>query len=672
MQFTERDKQSSLFGAIRSIRENRPAEAEGICRAWLEHSPGSIDHMRVLGHALMKQQRLDEAENTQRFALQLEPDNSELQEDLGSVLALLGRYREAIPWLERAIRHEPVRPLPYKKLAQALLAVGRGGEADEMFNAYLERDPAKRIVAQAITHMREGRKVEAEQSLRDGLRENPANVDAMRYLAALLYSEHKSLEDAEALLRRATQLAPDYLEVWMLLGSILLEAGRFLDAVPPLEQATQLAPESAEAWGRLAQGLARASRPEQAAEAYARAVGLNPNAALLQMGYAHTLKTLGDQAAALQAYRAAIAARPDFGEVYWSMANLKVFQFEQEEVAAMQAQLQRDDLPEATRVHFCFALGKAWEDRGDYDRAWDFYHRGNEQQRMLVEYDPVETSTRQDRILEVFDRAFIEEHAGGGCPAPDPIFIVGLPRAGSTLVEQILASHSQVEGTSELPILAKMATTIGRYRPDKMQYPEAARDLRRLDWRAYGEQYLEQAASYRMTDAPFFTDKLPNNFPHVGLLALILPNAKVINARRHPIDSCLGAYKQLFAMGQNFTYDVMELAEYYRQYHKVMKHWQEALPGKVLEVHYEDTVTDFEAQVRRILEHCGLPFEESCLRFYDNQRAVKTASSEQVRQPIYRHALGKWRRYERHLTYWQEELADIIAELPASVRDAGA
>jgi tetratricopeptide (TPR) repeat protein len=665
-------RQISIGKAVQAIRENQPQIAESVCREWLTHNPGCVWHLRVLGHALMNQGRLDEAESSQRFALQLDPDNSELEEDLASVLAMKRQLAEAVSHFQRAIRLEPTRPLPYKKLGRALLALGRGEEADEMFRAYLERDPRKRLVAQAIEHLQQGRKVDGEKMLREALREDPDNVDAMRYLASFMLSEKKTLEDAEALLRRATQLAPDYLEVWMLLGAVLLENSRFSAAVPVFEHATQQAPEMAETWGRLAQAQARSSRTADAAASYARSLQIQPDIPVMQMGYGHALKTLGDQEGALRAYRAAIRLRPDFGEVYWSLANLKVCRFEDAEIRAMEAQLARDDLPQATKVHFCFALGKACEDAGDFSRAWQHYHQGNQVQRMLVEHDPLEMQLRQDRIIEVFSKEFLAEHAGQGCPARDPIFIVGLPRAGSTLIEQILASHSQVEGTLELPFLAKLATTIGRYRADRIQYPEAVRKLHPRDWRAYGEQYLEQAREFRITDAPRFTDKLPNNFPHVGLLKLILPNAVVINARRHPIDSCLGAYKQLFAMGQNFTYDTFELAEYYRQYHKMMKHWHEVLPGHVLDVHYEDTVTDLEGQVRRILEHCGLPFEESCLRFYENTRAVKTASSEQVRQPIYRDGVGRWRRYEPHVNDWKTELADIIDDLPDSVRRASA
>ena len=389
------------------------------------------------------------------------------------------------------------------------------------------------------------------------------------------------------------------------------------------------------------------------------------------MGYGHVLKTVGDQARALEAYREAIRLKPDYGEVYWSMANLKVFRFEDSEVAAMQEQVARTDLSEAPTSTSGSRSARPARTRGDYDAAWHYYETGNQRQRKRVSHDPVAMELRHEEIIEVFSREFLESHAGAGCDAPDPILIVGLPRSGSTLIEQILASHSQVEGTAELPTLNRLAASIGRYRRDQVEYPKAVLDLRSKDFRAYGQQYMEETRRFRATNRPFFTDKLPNNFSHVGLMHLILPNAKIINARRHPCDSCLGAYKQLFGEGQNFTYDMLDLAAYYRQYHATMKHWHEVLPGKVLDVHYEETVTDLETQVRRILAHCGLPFEEACVRFHETQRAVKTASSEQVRQPIYTGALGYWRRYEKHLGLWLEEFADIIAELPDVVRNAG-
>jgi tetratricopeptide (TPR) repeat protein len=665
------DRDASIAAAIEAMRANRPLRAEEICREYLLLSPGSAEHLRLLCHALMKQNRLAEAEEQARFALSLAPHVPLLHEDLGSVLARQKRFEDAIGHFEKALELEPALPLARKKLGQALAALGRGPEADAAFEEYLERDPGKRAVALGAEHLRAGRRDEAIEAFRDALRQDPDNVDAMRYLASIYLRDQEHLSDAEALLRRATQVAPDFTAAWLLLAGVLHERRRNVEAIDCCRKAVELEPENAGAWGALGHAYAFASYPEKGARAYAKSVALDPDAPAMQMGYAHVLKSLGDQAAALDAYRAAIRAKPDFGEVYWSMANLKVFRFGGEDVAAMEAQLQRDDLSESADIHFRFALAKAYEDRAEYDRAWHYYDSGNKRQRMRVTHDPQEMEVRQQEIIEVFSREFLEERSGNGCDAPDPIFIVGLPRSGSTLIEQILASHSRVEGTAELANLSKIAASIGRYRPDKLQYPKSVRDLRRQDWRAYGEQYLEETRRYRLTDRPFFTDKLPNNFPHVGLVHLILPNAKVINARRHPLDSCLGGYKQLFGKGQNFTYDMVDLAEYYRQYHQTMRHWHSVLPGKVLDVHYEETVADLEGQVRRLLEYCGLPFEESCVRFHETERAVQTASSEQVRRPIYREGLGKWRRYERHLDLWQEELAEILERLPDAVKNAG-
>ena len=662
---------AGLAAALEALRANRPLRTEEICREYLVHNPGSVDHLRLLGNALARQARYAEAEQVVRQAISLKPDFPHLHEDLGSVLAMQQRFEEAVPCFEKAIQLEPQLPLAHKKLGQALAVLGRGQDADAAFEEFFERDADKGKVALALDHLRAGRKDEAIDALRAALRENADNVDAMLSLAHIYWREKKQVSDAEALLRRATVQAPGYAAAWMTLGAILHEGDRFAESIDCYLTATRLEPRNAVAWAGLGNGYAHVGDIPRGTEAFERSLGLQPDAPNVQLSYGHMLKTQGDQAAALRAYRAAIAGKPDFGEVYWSMANLKVFRFEDAEVAEMERQVEHEDLSESADIHFRFALGKAYEDRGDYDRAWHYYDTGNQRQRKKVYHDPVAMELRHEEISAVFTRELFEKHAGQGFESAAPIFIVGLPRSGSTLVEQILASHSQVEGTAELPTLMRLAYSIGRYRPDNIQYPEAVRDLRGRDLRAYGRQYIEEASKFRSTGLPFFTDKLPNNFSHVGFAHLILPNAKFINARRHPFDSCLGGYKQLFGKGQNFTYDMTDLAAYYRQYHETMRHWHEVLPGKVLDVHYEETVADLETQVRRILAHCGLPFEEACVRFHENQRAVKTASSEQVRQPIYTGALGYWRRYERHLGVWQQDLADILDELPERVRTAG-
>jgi tetratricopeptide (TPR) repeat protein len=665
------EKDQSINQAIEFMRANRPLRAEELCRDYLLKKPGCTDHLRLLGHALMKQRRLPEAAEQLRFALELEPEFPQLHEDLGSVLAMQSRFEEAIVEFERAIQLQPALPLAHKKLGQALAAVGRGQDADEAFQVYLDKDPDRVKLKEGIELLRTDQLDKAAELFRAVLKSNPDSVNAMRYLAVAYWQGKKQLDDAEALLRRATQLAPDYTGAWLILGSLLLERHKHMEAIAAYQSVVKLEPNNAEAWAGLGNAYSTAMYPDKSAEAFAKSIAINPDVAPVQMGYAHVLKTLGDQAGSLKAYRAAIKIKPEFGEVYWSMANLKIFKFEPDEVSAMLTQLERDDLSESADIHFRFALGKAFEDQQDYEQAWHYYHTGNQNQRMTVTHEPIEMEERHKSIKTVFTKAFLEQRENQGYEVPDPIFIVGLPRSGSTLLEQILASHSQVEGTSELPILGKISDSIGRYRTDGVQYPEATINLRSKDWRAYGKQYIEESQRHRITDKPFFTDKLPNNFPQVGLVHLILPNAKIINARRHPFDSCLGGYKQLFGRGQNFTYDMLDLAHYYQQYDAMMKHWHEVLPGKVLDVHYEETVTDLEGQVRRILDYCGLPFEENCVRFHETERAVKTASSEQVRQPIYTGALGTWRRYEQHLELWQQQLGYIIDELPEVSRNAG-
>ncbi len=664
-----RDSPDSIGESITALKANRPLRAEEICRGHLLMNPASVQHIALLGRSLAKQGRFDEAAAQVGRAIELAPDLPFLHEDLGSVLALQARFEEAIPLFEKALRLEPRLASAHRKLGEALAALGRGGEADQHFESYLDRDPVAGRVAEGADHLRAGRGDEAIAVLREVLRHHPDNVDAMRYLAMAYWREKNKPGDAEAWLRRATTTAPDFTEAWLSLGLVLLDNNKHADAIEAYRRAVELGPDNAAAWAGIGNAYAQAGRQDKSVAAYAKSLELNPGAAGVHMSHGHALKTVGDQQAALAAYRAAVTARPRFGEVYWSMANLKVFRFEEAEIRAMEAQLERGDLTDSERIHFSFALGKAHEDRGDTDAAWTRFDAGNRLQRPLVKHDPLEMEKRHEDIRTVFNRDFLARHADNGHEAADPILIVGLPRSGSTLVEQILASHSQVEGTSELPTLGRIASSIGRFRRDNAPFPESAIDLDGSDWRAYGQRYLEDAARHRFAGVPLFTDKMPNNFPLLGLLHLTLPNATVIDARRHPLDSCLGCYKQLFAKGQNFTYDLEDLAHYYRNYDAMMAYWREVLPGKILTVHYEETVTDLEAQVRRILDHCRLPFEASCVRFHETRRAVRTASSEQVRQPIYFDALGKWRHYASHFEWLADELKPIIEALPAVVRD---
>ena len=545
----------SIRQAIEALRSGKSEVAETICREHLDLHPASVEHLRTLGHALMQQRRFGEAEATLKIALGAGPPTSRLFRRILEVPSPSSiNMRKRSRFLSRAIRQDSGLANAHKKLGRALAAVGRGEEADEAFETFFEKAPEAGAVAVGAEHLRAGREEEAINSLSQALKENPDNVDAMLFLAAVYIKRRKKRGDAEALLERATQVEPGFTRAWLDLGQVYLKRSKRMEAIEAFTQATVLEPGNAKAWARLATSRSSAGYPEQAAEAFRKAIALSPNIAGTHMGFGHVMKTLGDQPASLRAYREAIRLKPDFGEVYWSMANLKVFKFEDGEVAAMEEQLKNPELSEVKEVHFRFALGKAYEDRRNYDQAWRYYHSGNERQRQLVEYDPVANSTRQKAIRSYFTRDTLSKAEGNGYADEGPIFIVGLGRSGSTLIEQILASHSQVEGTEELSVLGKLSDSLSHYRPDDKHYPEILDTFRPRDWRGLGLEYLDGAKRYRMTNKPIFTDKLPNNFPFVGLLHLILPNAKIINARRHPIDACLGNYKQLFGRGQNFTY----------------------------------------------------------------------------------------------------------------------
>ena len=444
---------SDIAQSIQDLQSGKPELTEKFCREYLGSRPESVEHIRLLGHALQNQGQLLEAETQFRLALLQTPDFAPLSEDLGTALCLQGKFDEAIPCFERAIQVDKGLASAHKKLGRALAAIGQGKEADEAFEMFFRSDPDAGAVANGLEHLHAGRQEEAIACFTQVLRKNPDNVDAMINLAAVYHDQEGKVSDAEALLRRVTQLAPDFTVGWLDLGQTLIKCNKRMEAIDAFRQATKLSPENFAAWVQLASANSTAGYPEKAVKEYRKAIELNPNAPNAQMCYGHVLKTLGDQPASLRAYREAIRLKPDFGQVYWSMANLKVFNFEEAEVAAMESQLENSELRKDTEVHFRFALGKAHEDLKDYDKAWHYYHSGNALKRQLVEYDPVGNSVRHEAVREYFTGELLSESEGNGYPDEGPIFIVGLGRSGSTLVEQILASHSQVEGTEELSVL---------------------------------------------------------------------------------------------------------------------------------------------------------------------------------------------------------------------------
>jgi len=393
----------------------------------------------------------------------------------------------------------------------------------------------------------------------------------------------------------------------------------------------------------------------------------SPGSCDLHVALGHSLKSVGRQKEAIGSYQRAAAVRSSFGDAYWSLANLKTYRFSEDEIVRMRAEEAAPATHPVDRYHLCFALGKAYEDRNEYTESWQFYERGNRLKRAESRYDPEITEIRTREQTEVCTAQFFAERAGVGVTDPDPIFIVGLPRSGSTLLEQILASHSQVEGTQELSDIQRIVLELQGTRsavddprvPRLQRYPGALADLAPEDFRRLGERYITGTRAYRKGKL-FFIDKMPNNFRHIGLIHLMLPNAKIVDARREPMACCLSNLKQLFAGGQEFTYSIDDIARYYRSYLDLMRHWDAVLPGRVLRVRYEDVVEDLEGNVRRILEFCGLEFEPACLEFYKTRRTVYTASSEQVRQPIFREGLLQWQNYEPWLGPLKDALGDAL------------
>jgi tetratricopeptide (TPR) repeat protein len=640
------------------INSGEPGAAETRCRAAMERYPRDVNILGLLGALLVKLDRREEAEATLRQVIAAAPTFAKPHEDLGYLLVVSGRTAEAVPILERATQLDPTLEQAWFQLGRALALLGRGKEADVAFDRCFALSPERRLMALAAEHQKEGRFEEAERLYRRVLRDNPGNVDALRLLA-LLAMRGDSADDAEVLLRRAIEIAPDFNLALVDLGRLCKDQDRFAEALEYFDRSIALEPAHPQVHYLRAATLARASFTHEAIAAYRSCLALKPAHVGALMGLGHVLKAVGDYDAAVESYNACIRQVPENGETYWSLANLKRYRFDDSTVAEMERRIASGGADAKSEVNFLFALGKAYEDRGEFDRAWECYQSGNAKQRLEVSYDPVQTEAMNDRLVRVYSADFIASRAGAGHPDPSPIFILGLPRSGSTLLEQILASHSQVEGTSELPYIGRAASSLNRNREEGLNYPEAMRELSQEHLRALADDYLKSALTHRRKGTPRFIDKMPNNFPNAGFIATILPNARIIDARRHPLDACLSCYRQLFAKGQAFTYDLTEIGEYYLQYQRLMDHWAEVMPGRVLTVQYEDVVADFEAQVRRLLDFCGLPWDDACLRFYESDRPVRTPSSEQVRQPIYDRAVGHWLNYERHLG----ELIEVIAPI---------
>jgi tetratricopeptide (TPR) repeat protein len=637
-----------------------------------------VAHIRALSKDRRHSEALAEAEALAMVA----PENRELLYLTAANLRCLNRVPDALAALERVEQRHPQFSLLYQERGYCYMSLRDAPRAIDAFLRGVNLNPAlvaswsmlerlyrmtgdtknaaaaaeqismlKRLPAEIVragSLFSDGELTAAEEILRAYLFNAGNHVEALRLLGRI---EHRCnvLDEAERLLEAALKLAPDYRAARLDYVRILLDRQKYLQADEEIHALLRLEPDNRDCLSLYAAACVGLGRHESAVGLYRQLLAGSPESCDLHVALGHSLQSIGRQKEAIESYRTAISVRPSFGDSYWSLANLKTFRFSQDEIARMRAEEAAPAIHPVDRYHLCFALGKAYEDGKEYAESWKFYERGNRLKRAECTYDPDMIEIDARRQIEVCTKQFFAVRTGVGVPDPDPIFILGLPRSGSTLLEQILASHSLVEATQELSDIQRIVL--------EMQGDIA--DLTAEDFRRFGERYMAGTRAYRR-DKPFFVDKMPNNFRHIGLIHLLLPNARIIDARREPMACCFSNLKQLFAKGQDFTYSIEDVARYYRTYLDLMRHWDTVLPGRILRVRYEDVVDDLERNVRRILEFCGLKFEPQCVEFYKTERSVHTPSSEQVRQRIFHDRISQWRNYELWLGSLKDGLGDAL------------
>ncbi|HYL71648.1 MAG TPA: sulfotransferase [Candidatus Dormibacteraeota bacterium] len=649
---------ASLDRAHTALRAGQAVSAERWLRQFLATHPANLNAAWLLGAALLELERLPEGVAMLEQVIARAPELAEARVDLARAYQRSGRAADAREQVRQVLERTPHHHRAWLAYGDALVELKQYPDAQVAYerarltDLYRERTEA----ATAALLAQERRK--SEEIFREILLRDPAHVAALAGLAALSLAADVP-RDAERLLRHALRQCAHSPLAWRGLAQVLLALGRLEEALAAARHAAEVEPKNPQTWITIGGVSTRLMRQEQALAAYRQAAQLQPPQQRLALSIGHVHKTLGNRAESEAAYKEALQIDPGFAEAYWSLADLKNYSFGDAELATMEALALSDPREPGNEAQLHFALGKAREQRRDYGQAFAHYARGNALKRRDTPFEIEHFERRGARIRAFFDAAFFAARAGSGDASRAPIFIVGLPRSGSTLLEQILASHPQVEGTMELPNIVAIAYEFDDLVPSRDGYPETLRQASDARLGALGARYLAQTAPLRH-GRERFTDKLPNNFSHVGLIHAILPNATIIDARRHPMDACFSAFKQHFAQGQAFSYDLTDLGRYYRTYLALMDHWDQVLPGKVLHVQYEQLVRDPETHIRRLLAHCGLPFEPACLAFHETRRSVRTASAEQVRQPLYSSGVGYWRNFATELEPLRHALGDSL------------
>jgi tetratricopeptide (TPR) repeat protein len=653
--------------AKRLLQGGRLKEALEVTRAELIENPANAEALYIQAVTLRYLDQPAQALETLEQLKERQPAHSRAYQEEGHNLKLLGDFKRATEAYQRAVDLNHALLASWRELAD-LHKRQHNQPASELAQAEytrLSKLPAELVSVTSLIH--DGKLFRAEKLCRAFLQKNPHHIEAMRLLA-MLGVKLFVYDDAEFLLESCVEFAPDYWLARYDYINVLHKRQKFEKALEQAAILLQSYPDNHAFQLAFANENVAVGNFDTALELYDKVIARHPAFAQPCLSRGHALKTVGRLEDAIESYRSAYRVKPDFGDAFWSLANLKTYHFPDDEISRMLEQVEAPATSNVNRYHLCFALGAAYEARKEFARSFAFYEQGNLLKKRDVRYDPDVHDAALQRQVEFCTRELFESKAGMGGSYDDPIFIVGLPRAGSTLLEQILASHSLIDGTMELPNIIALAHRLNGRRlvAEEARYPKILSELSAERLQGFADAFIEDTRFHRK-DAPYFIDKMPNNFQHIGLIHLILPNARIIDARRHPMACCFSGFKQLFADGQEFTYGQEEIARYYKGYVALMEHWDQVLPGKVLRVHYEHLVADLAGQVHRILDFLGLPFEENCLHYYQTDRSIRTPSSEQVRQPIYQSGLEHWRHFEPWLRVLKRELAEEIARYPDSL-----
>jgi tetratricopeptide (TPR) repeat protein len=652
---------------IRRLRDlqtdGKHVEALRDAHAMLAAHPQDRDLLLISASSLRHLGRIDESLATLDRLEAVQPGSSLMHQERGLCYVACKDAPRAIDAFLRGVNINPALPLSWRMLEGVYKIQGDGANAAMAADhvATLKHLPPE--IVSATSFFADGELDQAESIIRAFLIKHGNHPDAMRLLARIGMARDV-LDDAEVLLAGVLAIAPDYHAARFNYAQVLARRHKHAQAREEIQLLLEHDRASKEYRALAATIAVGLGEHETAIALYRDLLADAPGSPDVNLWMGHALKTIGCVPEAVASYRAAAAARPAFGDAYWSLANLKTYRFLDDEISRMREEENRPSTPPTDRYHLCFALGKALEDREDFDESWSYYERGNALKRSESHYRAEVIEANTARQIATCSREFFQRREGWGSPHPDPIFIVGLTRSGSTLLEQILASHSHVDGTYELSNIETIVMGLQGRDFGNPLYPSVLATMLSEDFVRLGEKYVVDTHIYR-SGRRYFVDKMPNNFRHLGLIHLMLPNAKIIDARREPVACCFSNLKQLFAQGQEFTYSVEDIARYYRTYLDLMEHWDQALPGRILRVHHEDVVADLEGSVRRMLDFCGLPFEPACIDFHRNSRSVRTASSEQVRRPIFRDGLDQWKNYEPWLAPLRTALGDALTRYHA-------